>query len=650
MAFLKEAFILCRLPSEEELVGVCDGNKEDQVIVSCKSKGISIIKISNQKLLHCWSPRQLHTITSPVIWDTSHEQLVAVHNSKVIRRWTLEEMNFEEAKKKNVEQLIYKVFPVMSGHVIVVYHSGCIEFLGESICYKNLFPNEDQLKWCWVNSVEGKLTVFFLTKVPNGNLLTLRLAYYTTATDTWASNSIELPVSEGTLLDCCYINSDQTSSTVFFLWSNKNILRIKMDPEKDAEVSKMYALSSVSSEAASIVSLSSTHMAIVPVKKNGQDGVGIFDLQFGTLNAWQLLPQKLKTHPKLFCSNSHLFIACDKMLYTYAYELQSFTLSNLLCNTQQLADDDHLLQTIPMVTSWNTNEPLQNKINDDGGILMMFSNIFNKLIASNPATFHKEVEKLLKLLTHERNQHWWNSIHMVKLILSFCNQKSLWSSKLIRMLIYSGHFSIQSLPDLFKALIDHKEVHLLDLALQRLTNIPEICLAKAIEFYLSLDNKEKLSENGIEEAKMEVDEPNCPVSQQTAHYLCQILTCSFGNIFLIEALKTIPFQYIVVLLKFLNYQLMNASALPSISESQPSMLQIVDWVSVTIDAHVTQLVISPDTKDLLHHLYYTVGNEVQFVDELAHIEAQLTQLEVRNTFVSKDEEVGQYCIRFLHIP
>lgn len=45
MAFLKEAFILCRLPSEEELVGVCDGNKEDQVIVSCKSKGISIIKV-----------------------------------------------------------------------------------------------------------------------------------------------------------------------------------------------------------------------------------------------------------------------------------------------------------------------------------------------------------------------------------------------------------------------------------------------------------------------------------------------------------------------------------------------------------------------------------------------------------------------------
>lgn len=41
---------------------------------------------------------------------------------------------------------------------------------------------------------------------------------------------------------------------------------------------------------------------------------------------------------------------------------------------------------------------------------------------------------------------------------------------------------------------------------------------------------------------------------------------------------------------------------------------------------------------------------MQFVDELAHIEAQLTQLEVRNTFVSKDEEVGQYCIRFLHIP
>lgn len=50
-------------------------------------------------------------------------------------------------------------------------------------------------------------------------------------------------------------------------------------------------------------------------------------------------------------------------------------------------------------------------------------------------------------------------------------------------ILYLFLFS-RSLPDLFKALIDHKEVHLLDLALQRLTNIPEICLARAIEFYL----------------------------------------------------------------------------------------------------------------------------------------------------------------------
>ena len=49
------------------------------------------------------------------------------------------------------------------------------------------------------------------------------------------------------------------------------------------------------------------------------------------------------------------------MLYTYAYELQSFTLSNLLCNTQQLADDDNLLQTVPMVTSWDSNKQVCKK-------------------------------------------------------------------------------------------------------------------------------------------------------------------------------------------------------------------------------------------------------------------------------------------------
>ena len=62
-----------------------------------------------------------------------------------------------------------------------------------------------------------------------------------------------------------------------FAGSSKNILRIKMDPDKDAEVNKMYALSAVSSKTASIVSLSSTHIAIVPVKKNEQ---GIFLLTY----------------------------------------------------------------------------------------------------------------------------------------------------------------------------------------------------------------------------------------------------------------------------------------------------------------------------------------------------------------------------------
>ncbi|XP_029657867.2 nucleolar protein 11-like [Octopus sinensis] len=109
MAILKEAFTLCRLPSEEELVGVCDGNKDDQVIVSFKSKGISVYKISNQKLLHCWSPRQVHSITAPVLWDPSNEQLIAVHNSTIIRKWTLEEMNFEEAKKKHVSVYVYGI-------------------------------------------------------------------------------------------------------------------------------------------------------------------------------------------------------------------------------------------------------------------------------------------------------------------------------------------------------------------------------------------------------------------------------------------------------------------------------------------------------------------------------------------------------------
>ncbi|CAI9726230.1 Hypothetical predicted protein [Octopus vulgaris] len=556
-----------------------------------------------------------------------------------------------------MNQSIYQIFSLNSGHIILVYENGSIELLTSSESFKGQLSANDKLKWCWAGSNDQELFLFLVTE--NQSQWTIWTYQYSLENSTWHSNSVMLPDTEGSLLTCCCSVNTQNRVTFYTFWSTKYVFRTDLTLQSLLYTKKLYFLSSVSDKSTSMLTLDANHFAIVPVKTDNQEGVGIFDAHFGTMTAWQPIPHSIFSQPKLFSSNGHLFTACDKDLLAYSYHLESSTLSNLMCNTYQLAHDQNLLRVVPMHTKWDVHSTYSDeKVSDEEAIQNLFTKLFDFQQKSCQSSFQSHLDKLFQILSQEQNQHWWASVHMIKLIVTSCNKDDLLSIKQFTTLIESGSLPLQCLPDLINSLIKKKEPSLVDLAVKKLSDIPEICLANIIKFYLSIDelsNGEQQLENNHEE--MEVDKPEdsatferCPLNQQTAAYLCQLLSYPFSDVYLSHAMKTLPFKYAVILLKFLNYQLLEASILPKSDVSTPAVTKIVDWISATVDAHVLQMVISPDTKQLLSILYNTIEKRVEFVDQLASIEAYLTQMNRKNILLNKKQDIGQYCIRTLHIP
>ena len=69
-------------------------------------------------------------------------------------------------------------------------------------------------------------------------------------------------------------------------------------------------------------------------------------------------------------------------------------------------------------------------------------------------------------------------------------------------------------------------------------------------------------------------------------------------------------------------------------------------MNIVVDAHFTQLVLSPAAHPLLVELHQVIQNQVHFIDELISLEAILTQLEEKCA-LPKSREVGVYCIEVI---
>ncbi|XP_068176716.1 nucleolar protein 11-like isoform X2 [Antennarius striatus] len=140
----------------------------------------------------------------------------------------------------------------------------------------------------------------------------------------------------------------------------------------------------------------------------------------------------------------------------------------------------------------------------------------------------------------------------------------------------------------------------------------------------------------------------CPVSLNKAVLLNEVLMTPYSGTFLLPHLKDLSSQQVILFLRYLQFLYLKYSQDAFLHVSgvrSPTLTQVMDWVSLLLDAHFTVLVMTPEAKGLLLNFHRFVKSQVRLVSELGKIEGGLQELS--NLKVKKD--VGQYSIEVIEL-
>ncbi|XP_048411465.1 nucleolar protein 11-like [Stegostoma tigrinum] len=250
--------------------------------------------------------------------------------------------------------------------------------------------------------------------------------------------------------------------------------------------------------------------------------------------------------------------------------------------------------------------------------------------------------------------------------VKFYPQKALMNIVKTQMLSYS------LCPDLMGVALQEADYSLLQFCLQQFPDIPEAVTCACLKLFLSandsdLENipvdlrsvpsyveldqnpskaqdKKEIVENGFSPLLLEEDscdgkqtrdplqtnvKPTCPVSLKRAALLNEILLSSYSESFLLPFLKDLSVPQVMLFLQYMQYlyakhcETVNAK-LPG--SRIPTVNQVLDWISLLLDAHFTVLVMAKEAHELITHLHKFIRSQVKFYSQLSKIEGSLQNL------------------------
>ncbi|XP_033755489.1 nucleolar protein 11-like [Pecten maximus] len=364
-------------------------------------------------------------------------------------------------------------------------------------------------------------------------------------------------------------------------------------------------------------------------------------------------------------------------MYMIPYTCQKSSVSSILGQHQQLTSGESR-HTLPKCMKW--------PIESDNSIKVQVSNqqkteeLASLLCDQDKTKTYKKFKatfwELIECVKEFRSM-WYMSQLFTDVLTRCVTETNFWPIKEITELMQVYSMPVSLMSKVVDALIQHDEVSLLHTFLQSVSEVPEACLCKALQYYITAENEvlTKAAKN------LQIDissNERKPFGVHKSYFVNSVLREGFNDIFLVDCLKSLNFKNVLVLLEHLHQMLgdkleeigseedetengdeemekedemekeedQQDRKIPTLQ--QPTVGQIADWICVTLDAHITQLIISPDARLLLINLHTCVASQVQFYDELSSLEALLDQLKAKCSVTSK-KAVGQYCVEVLHI-
>ncbi|XP_029455211.1 nucleolar protein 11 [Rhinatrema bivittatum] len=258
-------------------------------------------------------------------------------------------------------------------------------------------------------------------------------------------------------------------------------------------------------------------------------------------------------------------------------------------------------------------------------------------------------------------------------LVSRCTaEPTFYPQNILIQLVQTRQLSYSLCPDLMAVALEKMDVCLLQRCLQQFPDIPEAVTCACLKTFLSMsdanlegasvdvgsvvcyidaarenivDKPMEVVQNGFSPVLVEEDssdiqltqnphtmdaKQSCPVNMKKAALLNAILISAYSDTFLLPPLKDLSAQQVLLFLQYLQYLYVKCSenvstSLPGVDV--PTINQIMDWMSLLLDAHFTVVVMLPEAKGLLTNLHKFVRAQVKFYSELNKIEGSLQELQ-----------------------
>ncbi|NP_001006210.2 nucleolar protein 11 [Gallus gallus] len=704
MAALCEAFTLCGLGPAggvglgSGLLALEPGADPDHVLLTDRGRTTTLFKVSDQKPLGCWSVKHGQIITCPVVCNFETHEYIAVHDNKVLRIWKDEDVNLDKVFKATLSAEVYRIHSLPHAEPLVLFKGGGVRTLDVLLEapqqeIENVISDE-VIKWSEA-FLESRQPVLIFVTEKDGDFFV-----YVQKPKMRSLHKYKLEQQElcNPLSFTAYIKKQII--TLLCLYSSDSVYKVliplqQSSEEEEQTLSKSLLLNlSISGsvlKGTSFVVLDKDHVAVLgSLAASGEESkecLTIWNTKFQTLQASKELP--LGTSGQLWCYGEKFFFTHGKVLTVVIYKCETSSLAaavgklkdsqtsdlSSFVNWNTLGDEELLvsLQSQQSVALKSESKmTLRSKKSTVANIQPDTSTVGQFLLSIKDASTAAVEDQLRQLLSKAQMPDFQAAIGcIISALINRCKtDPKFYPRNFLVQMIQKGELSYSLCPDLMAVALEKKDVHLLQICLQRFPDIPEEITYACLKVFLSIsddylertdvnlesvisyidiepNNKEVKTEvvengfsteleedgcdvTGMKETHMMDSVEFCPVGPQKAALLNAVLHSAYSETFLLPHLKDLPAQQAVLFLRYLHYLYVKCSekintTLPGILS--PTISQIMDWMCLLLDAHFTVMVMLPEAKGLLSSMHRFVRAQVRLYSELNKIEGSLQELQ-----------------------
>uniref|UniRef100_A0A2M4BFG5 Putative nucleolar protein 11 n=1 Tax=Anopheles marajoara TaxID=58244 RepID=A0A2M4BFG5_9DIPT len=688
MAKLLAYYNLCPINNIDDFLGLSRDVDPGCVINTLGRNIILVVKLSNQRQVRSWTV--LDRLSSKVVYDFPSERYVAVFGGRHLRCWTPDQADLNKVKKIKLYRTVQDLFTVGSGQTLVLYTDGSCESLESALETRNKDrAKQSEVTQGGTTERDASIKDVQVLQLDDGALLltyfvrnekedTTELNYgLLSSTDLKLVNRIQKVKLERLgddlkLAGCCIVDSSDCPSLVT-LWSDSRLfilqLNLGQSPKQLEGVGNFFELIQTIdvTQPLSMANIGKDYIAVY-ANNNNRDGatLALFNIQFKVFQAKQYFKVYFRTS-RFWVIENYILLAFGETLAVVPFKISKEQLSDLV-GSQRTIDLSNGIDD----ESINDEADLTEGYNFAGSLPAIAEHAYDTEEDSDDdeqkdeAFYHqyvneKDFEESLRLaygnelpvtVVHdatlppdEVQVKLFNNPDLTLGPLVLSEKFEIIAEEMERAGLSEMEICDRMVPVLLQANLSH------DLAkcLKRYSVVSERMLVRALKYAMSCTIEPTEESNDPEPGEVDETKPLPDASEvlpeqniiheaarlhRSRHDLLNVvLSCTYNRTIIIPIVRAeLDFPSVVKLLQHLEYLLEDPMATLCETlhngDSFDSDEKTIEWITVLLDAHYQQFLLSKDDAVLeqLRRMLAIIDRHVESLRQLKTLAPELLRL------------------------